>query len=109
MVWEGMSTAGVGPLCFLPTNATAAIYQEILGYFLLLMAEQLFGGDEFTFQHDLTPAHTVKSTKTWFTTYGIQVLSWSPAKTHWILIPSKIFGNHEEEDGCLSIDYFWSS
>ena len=52
------------------------VYQEVLKHFLLLMAEQLFEGDEFTFQHDLAPAHNAKSTKTWFTTYGIQTLSW---------------------------------
>ena len=63
-------------LCFLRTNVTAAVYQEVLEYFLLPTTEQLFGGDEFTFQHDLAPAHNAKSTKTWFTTYGIQVRSW---------------------------------
>ena len=32
----------------LRTNVTAVVYQEVLEHFLLLMAEQLFGGDEFT-------------------------------------------------------------
>ena len=73
--WGGMSAAGVGPLCFLRTNVTAAVYQ-VLEHFLLPTAEQLFGSDEFTFQHDLAPAHDAKYTKTWFTTYEIQVLSW---------------------------------
>ena len=59
-----MSAAGVGPLCFLRKNVTAAICQEVLEHFLLPTAEQLFGGDEFTFQHDLAPAHNAKSTKT---------------------------------------------
>ncbi len=30
MIWGAMSSAGVGPLCFLKTNVTAPIYQEIL-------------------------------------------------------------------------------
>ena len=71
-----MSAAGVGPLCFLQTNVTAAVYQEVLEHFLLPTPEHLFGGDDFTFQYDLTPAHNAKSTKTWFITYGTQALSW---------------------------------
>ena len=59
-----MSVAGVGPLYFLQTNVTAAVYQEVLEHFLLLTAEQLFGGDEFIFQYDLSPVHNAKSTKT---------------------------------------------
>ena len=83
MIWRGMSAAIVGPLCFLWANATAAVYQEVLEHFLLLTAQQLFGGDKFTFQHNLAPAHNAKSTKTWFTTYGIQVLSCLSGKLSW--------------------------
>ncbi len=38
MIWGAMSSAGVGPLCFLKTNVTAPVYQEILEHtcFLLL-------------------------------------------------------------------------
>ena len=50
-------------------------YQEVLENFLLTTAEQLFRGDEYTFQHDLDPAHYTKFTKMWFTAFGIQVLS----------------------------------
>ncbi len=35
MIWGAMSSAGVGPLCFLNTNVTAPIYQEILEHFML--------------------------------------------------------------------------
>ena len=52
MVWghrgDIMSAAGVELLCFLQTNVTAAVYQEVLEHFVLPTAEQLFGGDEFT-------------------------------------------------------------
>ncbi len=34
MIWCAMSSAGVGPLCFLKTNITAPIYQEILEHFM---------------------------------------------------------------------------
>ncbi len=33
MIWAAMSSAGVGPLCFLKSTVNAAIYQEILEYF----------------------------------------------------------------------------
>ncbi len=31
MIWGAMSSAGVGPLCFLKTNVTAPVYQEHFG------------------------------------------------------------------------------
>ncbi len=38
MIWGAMSSAGVGPLCFLKTNVTAPVYQDIssTSCFLLL-------------------------------------------------------------------------
>ncbi len=33
MIWAAMSSAGVGPLCFLKSTVKAAIYQEILEHF----------------------------------------------------------------------------
>ena len=79
MVWghhEGNVSSWSWTSVFLRTNVTSAFSQEVLEHFLLPTAEQLFGGDEFTFQHDLAPAHNAKSSKTWFITYEIQVLSW---------------------------------
>ncbi len=63
MIWGSMSSAGVGPLCFLKTNVTAPIYQEFLEHFMLPSAEQLFKDADFIFQQDLAHAHTAKSTK----------------------------------------------
>ncbi len=67
MIWGAMSSAGVGPgpLCFLKTNVTAPVYQEILEHFMLPSADQLFKDADFIFQQDLAPAHTAKSTKSW--------------------------------------------
>ncbi len=62
MIWGAMSSAGVGPLCFLKTNVTAPIYQDILEHFMLPSADQLFKVADFIFQQDLAPAHTAKST-----------------------------------------------
>ncbi len=65
MIWGAMSSAGVGPLCFLKTNITAPIYQDISEHFMLPSADQIFKDADFIFQQDLAPAHTAKSTKRW--------------------------------------------
>ncbi len=50
MIWGAMSSAGVGPLCFLKTNVTAPVYQDILEHFMLPSADQLFKDADFIFQ-----------------------------------------------------------
>ncbi len=73
MIWAAMSSAGVGPLCFLKSTVNAAIYQEILE---LPSADKLYGDADFIFQQDLAPAHTAKSTKSWLNDHGVTVLDW---------------------------------
>ncbi len=41
MIWAAMSSAGVGPLCFLKSTVNAAIYQEILEHIMLPSADKL--------------------------------------------------------------------
>ncbi len=74
VIWGAMSSAGVGPLCFLKTNVTALIYQDILEHFMLPSAEQLFKAADFIFQQDLAPAYTAKNTKSWLNDHGVGVL-----------------------------------
>ncbi len=50
MIWVAMSSAGVGPLCFLKTNVTAPVYQDILEHFMLPSADQLFKDADFFLQ-----------------------------------------------------------
>ncbi len=76
MIWADMSSAGVGPLCFLKSTVNAAIYQEILEHFMLPSADKLYGDADFMFQQDLAPAHTAKGTKSWFNDHGVTVLDW---------------------------------
>ncbi len=76
MIWAAMSSAGVGPLCFLKSTVNAAIYQEILEHYMLPSADKLYGDADFIFQQDLTPAHTAKGTKSWFNDHGVTVLDW---------------------------------
>ncbi len=74
MIWASMSSAGVGPLCFLKSTVNAAIYQELLEHFMLPSADKLYGDADFIFQQDLAPAHTAKVTKSWFNDHGVTVL-----------------------------------
>ncbi len=76
MIWGAMSSAGVGPLCFLKTNVTAPVYQEMLEHFMLSSADQLFKDADFIFQQDLAPAHTAKSTRSWLNDHDVVVLDW---------------------------------
>ncbi len=71
-----MSSAGVGPLCFLKSTVNAAIYQEILEHFMLPSADKLYGGADFIFQQDFAPAYTAKGTKSWFNDHDVTVLDW---------------------------------
>ncbi len=76
MIWGAISSAGVGPLCFLKTNVTVPVFQEILEHFMLPSADQLFKDADLIFQQDLAPAHTAKSTKSWLNDHGVDVLDW---------------------------------
>ncbi len=61
-----MTSAGVGPLCFIKSKVNAAVYQEILEHFMLPSADNLYGDADFSFQQDLAFAHTANGTKSWF-------------------------------------------
>ncbi len=97
MIWAAMSSAGVGPLCFLKSTVNAAIYQEILEHFMLPSADKLYGDADFIFQQDLAPAHTAKGTKSWFNDHGVTVLDWpanspdlNPIENLWSIIKRKM-------------------
>ncbi len=97
MIWAAMSSAGVGPLCFLKSTVNAAIYQEILEHFMLPSADKLYGDANFIFQQDLAPAHTAKGTKSWFNDHGVTVLDWpanspdlNPIENLWGIVKRKM-------------------
>ncbi len=97
MIWGAMSSAGVGPLCFLKTNVTASVYQNFLDHFMLPFADQLFKDADFIFQQDLAPAHTAKSTKSWLNDHGVGVLDWpanspdlNPIENLWGIVKRKM-------------------
>ncbi len=69
-----MSSAGVGPLCFLKSTVN---YQDILEHFMLPSADKLYGDADFIFQQDFAPAHTANATKSRFSDHGVTVLDWT--------------------------------
>ncbi len=97
MVWGAMSSAGVGPLCFLRSKVNTAVYQEVLEHFMLPAADQLYGDADFIFQQELAPAHSAKATSIWYRDHSIPVLNWpanspdlNPIENLWGIVKRKM-------------------
>ncbi len=118
MIWGVMSSAGVGPLCFLKTNITAPVYQDILEDFMLPSADQLFKDADFIFQQDLAPVHTAKSIKSWLNDHGVGVLDWlanspdlNPIENLWDIVKWKMRNKRTKNEDELkaTVKETWSS
>ncbi len=89
-----MSSAGVGPLCFLKSTVN---YQDISEHFMLPSADKLYGDADFIFQQDLAHAHTAKGTKSWSSDHDVTVLDWpansldlNPIENIWGIVKRKM-------------------
>ncbi len=116
MIWGAMSSAGVGPLCFLKTNVTASVYQDILEHFTLPSADQLFKDADFIFQQDLAPAHTAKSLSN---DHGVGVLDWpanspnlKPIENLWGIVKRKMRNKRPKKNADelkVTVNETWAS
>ncbi len=62
----------IGPLCFLKTNVTAPVYQDIFEHVMLPSADQHFKDADFIFPAGFgTCPRTAKSTKSWLNDHGV--------------------------------------
>ncbi len=111
MIWAAMSSAGVGPLCFLKSRVNTAINQGILEHFMLPSADKLYGDADFIFQQDLAPAHTAKDTKSWFNDHGVTVLDWPANSPDLNLVKRKMRGTrpNNADDLKVAIKATWAS
>ncbi len=118
MIWAAMSSAGVGPLCFLKSTVNTAINQDILEHFMLPSANKLYGDADFIFQQGLTPAHTAKGTKSWFNEHGVTVLDFpanspdlNPIENLWDILKRKMRGTrpNNADDLKAAIKATWAS
>lgn len=75
MVWGCMSAKGMGTLTFVDGIINAQEYQDILQNSLLPSITKLYPNGNYVFQQDGAPCHMAKSTKKWFGTNQINVLS----------------------------------
>ncbi len=116
MIWAAMSSAGVGPLCFLKSTVNAAIYQEIVEHFMLPSADKLYGDADFIFQQDLAPAHTAKATKSWFNDHGVTVLDWpanspdlNPIENIWGIVKMRDTRPYNADELKATVKETWAS
>ncbi len=118
MIWAAMSSAGVGPLCFLKSTVNAAIYQDIFEHFILPSADKLYGDADFIFQQDLASAHTAKGTKNWYNDHGFTVLDWpsnspdlNPVDNLWSIVKRKMRDTRPDntDDLKTAIKATWAS
>ena len=104
--------------CCCCCNVNAKVYQQVLEYFMLPAGEEILGCADFTFQQDLAPAHSARSTMRWLEDHhGIEVLSWpanlpdlNPIDNLWGLVKRRMSewpSTQEELKGAIRIA--WNS
>ncbi len=97
MIWAAMSSAGVGPLCFIKSKVNAAIYQNILECFMLPSDDKLYGNADFLFQHGFSTCPQCQNhfqVVCWPWYYG----AWLASQHAWPESHIKSMGYFQEKD-----------
>ncbi len=96
MVWGAMSSAGVGPLCFLRSKVNTAVYQEVLEHFMLLLLTN-FMEMLIIFSNRTWHRHTLPKLPVLVKDHGIPVLNWpanspdlNPIENLWGIVKRKM-------------------
>ncbi len=97
MIWGAMSSAGVvGPMCFLKTNVTAPVYQDISKHFMLPSADQLFKDADFILQagfstcpHCQKHQKLIKLPQCWCAWLASKLTRPEPIENLWVLSRGK--------------------
>ncbi len=115
MIWGAMSSAGVGPLCFLKINVTAPAYQDILEHFMLPSADQLL---KMLISFSSRIWHTAKSTKSWLNDHGVGVFDWpanspdlNPIEYLWGIVKRKMRNKRQKnaDEPKATVKETWAS
>ncbi len=77
MICGAMSSAGVGPLCFLKTNVTAPFTKTFWSTSCFLLLTSIL-------KMLISFSRDAKSTKSWLNDHGVGVLDWPATHQNWI-------------------------
>ena len=92
MVWTCLTSHGTGTLHIIDGKIDCAMYRQIFDRSLIPSAKRLLKKRKWTFQQDNDPKLTVYLIYEWF---NKKKLMFSSGQANpWILIRSKIFGEH---------------
>jgi len=79
MIWEFMSTGGVGQLTVCEGTMNSPKYSQILEHYMLPSARVLSNrrrAQHLIFQQHNAPCHTARAGKTWMNEHGFQPMDW---------------------------------
>ncbi|KAG0426959.1 hypothetical protein HPB47_025985 [Ixodes persulcatus] len=78
-VWGAISRQGLGPIFRIDGRLTSEVYSDIIDHVLFpYVLNGPFPDGDFWFQHDPSPIHTSRSTKTLLAERDIRELPWPP-------------------------------
>ncbi len=113
MIWAAMSSAGVGPLCFLKSSQRSHLPRHFREHYASFCWQALC-----RCWFHFPAGHTAKGTKSWFNDHDVTVLDWTanspdlnPIEDLWGIVKRKMkdTGPNNEDDLKAAIKATWSS